>query len=119
MSRPAPLEIHITRMDAGVHHASLYDPKSSRVLASTSAAQHDDALQRMQDIKRLSKHARRRVIVKSNRPLAALALLRLIDAAEPEMDGETGGPGTFLPIAVGDVRNILRGALIAIEGGAA
>ena len=119
MSRPAPLEIHITRMDAGVHHASLYDPNASRVLANASATEYDTALQRMQDIKRLSRHARRRVIVKSNRPPVALALLRLMDAAEPETDAQTGAACTFLPLAAADVRNILRAAVIAIEGGGA
>ena len=119
MSRPAPLEIHVSRMDLGVHYASLYDPRASKVLATTSAAGYDQALERIQTLKRHSKWARRRTEIKSNRPLAALALLRLIDASEHTDDAITGTAATFVPLPVADVRNILRGALIAIEGGQA
>lgn len=119
MSRPAPLEIHVSRLDLGMHYATLYDPSACRVLATAAAAGYEQALERLDAVKRLSRYARRRVVVKSNRPLAALALLRLIDASEHTDDATTGTAATYIPMPSGDVRNILRGALIAIEGGEA
>lgn len=121
MSRVALLEIHIARPEwpGALHNACLYDPDARSVVASTSAATHDAALEKIQTLKAHSKFARRRVVVKSNRPPVVLALLHLIDMSEHMEDLETGASATFLPIPLDAFREGMRNAIAAIEGGAA
>lgn len=117
MSRPAPLEIYLTRPEfGGTFHAHLFDPRSKKVLADASAETRTKALERIQLLKAHSKWSRRRFVIRENRSAIELALLRLISNAEETIDAETDAECTHLPIPVAQFKAQIDTALAVIEG---
>ena len=121
MTSPAPLEIYIAAPDqlpAGTFIATLYDQAKGRVLLSAHARSHDAALDRLLAAKRVSPVARRRYVVKSNRPPVVLSLLELIDQAEVDTNLDADLDGTRVALPIEDFIVRIRNAISAIEQGA-
>lgn len=119
MSRPAPLEVYIAAPEimGASFLATLYDPANGKVLLTATGPGHDAALERLLLAKRMSFVAKRRYVVKSNRPPVVLSLLELIDKAEVTTDLDDDSDSTHVPLTIEDFITRIRNAITAIERG--